>query len=190
MKILLSLSALALLSTLFLISRPLDLSEPVRVVGIDLQSRAEDQGASNATFAGVTVSGDEIVLRTTAARPSAEDPRLILAEDVSARLDLRGGTRIDISARAGKIDQKNNAASLSGDVRVLTSDGYRVEADRIEARFDTLHADTMGPVRGKAPAGRIEAGRLVISSDAESGRAHLLFSNGVKLIYQPLKPKE
>ena len=73
MKILLPLIALGILSTLFLFSDNFDPGEAVPTAAIDLQQRAEDQGATNATFAGVTASGDKVLLVPEKSRPSADN---------------------------------------------------------------------------------------------------------------------
>jgi len=73
MKILLPLAALGLLSTLFLLSRTVDPNQPIPVAEVGLEQRAQKQGASNATFTGVTDEGDLIKLNAEVARPDAKD---------------------------------------------------------------------------------------------------------------------
>lgn len=185
MKIILPLAALGMLSTLFLISDTFDPSEPLPVVGIDLQQRAHDQGATNATFAGVTREGHEVVVQTEKARPAAGDPRRFLAEDVSVRFRLTSGTVVEITSLRGELDQHRNSATLSGDVTMVTTTGYTIATDELVARFDDLYAESPGHIQGAAPAGTLTAGRMVLRGGGESGTAHLLFTDGVKLIYEP-----
>lgn len=190
MKIILPLTALGILSTLFLISDNFDPNEPLPVVGIDLQQRAQDQGATNATFAGVTRARHEVLLQTRKSRPSQQDARVLLAEDVSARLKLASGTQIEITSRAAEVNQLRNTASLSGEVHMVTSTGYTLNTDYLTAQFDTLYAESPGPVTGDAPAGKLAAGGMVLRTEPETGKVHLLFTNGVKLIYQPGNPED
>lgn len=190
MKIILPLAALGILSTLFLLSENFDPAETLPVAGIDLQQRAQDQGATNATFAGVTRSGEEVIVLTKQSRPSSDNSRIFLAEDVSARYSLNSGTAIDISSNHAEMNQQRNTAALSGDVRVVTTTGYRVNTQSLTARFDDLYAESPGPIDGQAPAGELTAGRMVLKNRPETGEPHLLFTNGVKLIYHPQSPEE
>jgi len=190
MKILLPLAALGILSTLFMISDRFDPTNAVPVADIDLQERAQSLGATKATFAGVSADGHKISLRTERARPSAENPRLILARDVTAQLLLSTGVEIDLASLAGEIDQSSNSAILTGDVRIKTSSGYVLTSERLLTAFDTLFAESPGPVAGQAPVGDLTAGRMVLSNRSDSDGPHLVFSNGVKLIYRPQEPGE
>ncbi|WP_397541561.1 LPS export ABC transporter periplasmic protein LptC [Roseovarius salis] len=190
MKIILPLAALGILSTVFLISDKFDPAETVPAAGIDLESRARDQGATNAVFAGVTARGHEVTLRTARSVPSADDPRQFEAEDMTARLKLESGRELEIAARSGEIDQSRDRAVLTGNVTFRTSDGYSVTTDRLLLGFDELYAESPGPVSGTAPAGKLTAQRMVLTSDPDTGNLHLLFTAGVKLIYRPERSGE
>src|SRR6056297_3765960 len=91
MKIILPLLALGLLSTLFLISRNVDPTKSVPVTNIDLEQRADDLGATNPSFAGVTNRGDQVSVRAKQAKPDARDPEHLLAETVVAQMRLISG---------------------------------------------------------------------------------------------------
>lgn len=184
MKILLPLTALGMLSTLFLFSEGFDPGEDLPLTTIDLQQRAQEQGATNATFTGVTQSGDQVLLLTERSRPSAENPRVFMAEDVTAEYRLSSGAEIDITSLRAKMNQTTNTAALSGDVLVKTTSGYTIRTDMLNTDFDRLRVETPGPVAGQAPAGDITAGRMVLEHNAETGTSHLLFTDGVKLVYE------
>lgn len=190
MKILLPMAALAMLSTLFLFSENFDPAETLPLSEIDLQQRARDQGATDATFAGVTRTGDEVVFKTVRAKPSPEDPRRFSAEDVSAQFRLPSGTAIDIRSARAEMNQKDSTASLEGDVRFTTTTGYAVNTNLLIARFDDLYAEAPGEISGQAPAGDLTAGRMILQNDAETGEPHLLFTDGVKLLYRPETEEE
>lgn len=185
MKIILPLAALGLLSTLFLISRNFDPTKSIPIAEIDLEQRAQDQGATNAAFAGVTRGGDEVLLKAEAARPDADDPRLIHAETISAQIKLKSGAVIDVTSDRADMHQSRYSATLEGNVVLETSTGYRMTSDQIDTRFDDLYAETPGPVEGYGPPGELSAGRMVLQGDQAPDSAHLLFTDGVKLIYTP-----
>ena len=70
-------------------------------------------------------------------------------------------------------------------MNIVSTTGYEVNTDRLEARLDVLYAETPGEVTGKGPPGTLEAGRMILTENAETGTAHLRFTDGVKLVYQP-----
>lgn len=185
MKILLPLAALGLLSTLFLLSRTVDPNQPIPVAEVGLEQRAQKQGASNATFTGVTDEGDLIKLNAEVARPDAKDQRRILAEVVDSRLTLTSGSLIDIVSNEAEVHQDDFTIKLIGDVQITTSTGYRMNTEILNSRFDKLYAQTPGPVTGNGPPGDIDAGRMLLAPNEETGDTHLFFTDGVKVIYQP-----
>ncbi len=189
MKIILPLAALGLLSTLFLISRTIDPTQKP-ITEIDLEQRAQEQGATKPTFAGVTSGGDQVGFTAARARPDPRDPERLIADDVQAELRLVRGTIIDITSEHGDMHQSNFTAALNGDVVVETTTGYSVLTDQLNSRFDILYAETPGPVEGYGPPGDITAGKMLLTSDEETGHAELLFTEGVKLIYTPQSSKE
>ncbi len=185
MKIILPLTALGILSTLFLISRHIDPTKSIPIAEIDLEQRAQEQGATNAAFAGVTRGGDEVKIAADTARPNPDDPRLINAEDVTAEMHLVSGSVVTVTSDRGDMHQSDLNASLIGNVNVDTTTGYKMTTERLDARLDVLYAETPGPVSGKGPPGDLTAGRMVLTGDEETGEAHLVFTDGVKLIYTP-----
>lgn len=190
MKIILPLLALGLLSTLFLISRNVDPTKNIPITDIDLEQRADDLGATNPSFAGMTNRGDRVSVHAEQAKPGARDPEHLLAEGVVAKLSLISGTVIDITSDHAEMNQSKFTANLQGDVNVVTTNGYDLKTERLNARLDKLYAETPGPVEGSAPVGTLSAGRMVLDTDQETGAAHLLFTDGVKLLYTPQIPEE
>ena len=190
MKIILPLLALGLLSTLFLISRTVDPTKNIPITSIDLEQRADDLGATNPSFAGVTNRGDQISIRADQAKPDASDPEHLMARTVAAQLRLTSGTVIDITSNRAEMNQGTLTANLEGAVHVVTTNGYDLTTERLNTRLDRLFAETPGPVQGVAPVGTIEAGRMLLKTDDGSGAAHLLFTDGVKLLYTPQSAKE
>ena len=185
MKIILPIAALATLATLFLISERFDPATTLPIAEIDLQQRAEEQGANNATFAGVTDSGDQVVMRTDQARPVTGNERLIDAENVEGEMRLKDGTQITMRAQEGLLNQSRYMAELSGDVAFDTSTGYRMRSEFMIAHLDRLYAESPGPVTGTAPGGDLSAGRMVLQMDSSEAEPYLLFTGGVKLVYRP-----
>ncbi|MFX0546068.1 LPS export ABC transporter periplasmic protein LptC [Roseovarius sp. S1116L3] len=189
-KIILPLVALGLLSTVFLLSQKADIGDTIPYADVDLVRRAQDQGATNPSFAGMAVGGEEISFRAATVRPDPEDRDRVLAENAAASLRLNGGGVVDIAALRGEANQSLMTARLEGEVHVTTTTGYDIQTEAIDTRLDTLFAETPGPVSGTGPPGALNAGRMILTSDPVTGAAHLQFTDGVKLIYNPAKPKD
>lgn len=190
MKIILPLVALGLLSTLFLISRKVDLSDRVPYAQVDLEQRAHDQGVTNPSFSGVATGGEQVSFKADMVRPDPDNADRLLARAPRAEMRLVGGAVIDIRAERGESDQIYATALLEGDVQVVTTTGYDIRTDLLTAAFDTLHAESPGPVTGTGPPGDLSAGRMELVVDAQSDAAHLMFTDGVKLIYRPRQTKD
>ena len=184
-KIILPLSALGLLSTLFLFSRTVDPTLSVPSSQIDLEQRAQDLGATNPRFAGVTQDGDEIHFAAEFARPDRDTPEHLIADGVTAQLRLSAGTVIDITSGQAQMQQGQMTASLMGKVHITTSTGYVITTEQLNSRLDEVYAETPGEVAASGPIGTLTAGRMLLHNNAESEQPELLFTEGVKLIYQP-----
>ncbi|MBC7133074.1 MAG: hypothetical protein H5U16_08210 [Roseovarius sp.] len=185
MKILLPLAALGLLSTLFLIARTVDPTKSVPLSGIDLERRAQEMGLTNPSFAGVTAQGDAVIIAADMARPDAGSTERASANQVRGEIRLAGGAVIALRAGEARLDQRAMTAALLGGVRITSSTGYVIDAGRLDARLDVLHAESAGPVRAEGPIGTIEAGRMILHHNAATDSAEVLFTSGVVLIYQP-----
>ncbi len=185
MKIILPLAALGLLSTLFLLSRTIDPRTSVPVTAIDIEQRAREQGATSPVFAGVTENDDRIEMRAARARPIEGDMQHLLADDVDADIRPPEGGLIRVVADSADVRQKDFTATLLDNVVITTDSGYRMTTEILETRFDTIFAESPVPVRGTGPVGDIDADRMVLISDDDTGDAHLLFTGNVKVIYEP-----
>ena len=190
MKVLLPLVALGLLSTVFLISNTVDPSQSVPTADIDLEKRARELGATSPSFAGVTEAGDEIRFEADIVRPDPAAPERLIADRITVQFLLESGTRVDVIARTGAFDQDALKAELQGDVQMTTSTGYVIDSARLISRLETLHVRSPGTVTATGPLGDLTAGRMLLQNARDGGAAELLFSGGVKLIYEPDTVKE
>ncbi|WP_322867325.1 LPS export ABC transporter periplasmic protein LptC [Aquicoccus sp. G2-2] len=194
LKILLPLLALGLLATLFLFSRSIDPTSTIPFTTIDLTERARDEQVTNPQFAGATTKGDLIAFRAAKARPDPDDASRALATALDARIDLKSGNTITFSADHGSVDQQKDRAELDGNVVIKSSTGYRVTTKKLISGMKEIHAETPGPVNGEGPPGSFTAGRMLLTDHAAEGvpesDVHLLFTDGVKLIYDPSRKKD
>ena len=104
---------------------------------------------------------------------------------MSARIDLLRGAQINITSVIGTVDDIQGVAILEGDVVLTSSTGYRVTTEMLTTSMREIAAESDGPISGNGPPGKLDAGKMTLSSDSQTGDVHLLFTNGVKLIYDP-----
>lgn len=185
LKILLPLASLAILSTLFLLSRSVDPRSAIPFSQSDIADRIEGQQMTGLSLSGASLKGDLIGFTATAARPDPDSPDRLLAENPAAVIDLTGGTRLTLQAKHGTVDDPGDTVMLTGAVRLTSSQGYDLRSDAITARMRDLSVISPGPVQGTGPPGQITAGAMVLDNDPATGQARLLFTKGVRLVYDP-----
>jgi len=188
LKVTLPLIALAILSTLFLVSRAIDPSQPIRFANVDVDVIAREQIIGGPTFSGVTIDGAAITVSAASAKPELGGSKGITAKDLRASIITPGGIEIMITARFGKIDSVSQTAELVDDVVLETSTGYLVQTGRIVASLTVTEIFSAGTITASGPLGQITAGKMVLRQkfDHESKSTYeLVFKDGVKLIYDP-----
>lgn len=182
LKILLPLAALAMLSTLFLLSRP---SEPLQDVPFveALKESTADERVSAPYYAGTTPRGDVLSVTAKSVRPHEDG--LIRADQLEARMRLADGSEITVDAAAADLNDADRQALMQGGVRIESSQGYVLRTEGLLSSLDRVKAESLGPVEGDGPVGRFEAGHLRIAPAGDDDAVQLMFSGGVKLVYQP-----
>ena len=184
-KVVLPLMALAILSTLFLLSRDRTPDATIPFADAEIKERLRDQQITGPFFSGATRDGDSISLAAEEVLTSGGRVGENRAEAISARIDTHGGTRITLLADRGEISLEQDRSTLEGNVAVTTSTGFSLKSDRVNARLDLLDLHSPGPAVGTAPFGTVHAGSMRLSRRADSDSAHLVFTNRVKLVYRP-----
>lgn len=190
LKILLPLAALGLLSTLFLLSKNIDPTTTIPFTTIDLRERAASQQITAPEFAGATEQGDLISFKAVTARPDPEHASRAFAQALDARIVLKSGSVITFKAQEGVVDEGSDRAELIGDVVINSSTGYTVKTDRLISGMRAIHAETPGSITGTGPPGVFSAGKMLISPAKSGEGVQMLFTGGVKLLYEPPEIKE
>jgi lipopolysaccharide export system protein LptC len=180
LKIILPVSALALLSTLFLFSRTPD--PPGTIPYAEISAIADQAGISDPRFAGVTPDGSvvDVTARLVASDPTAPD--LFRITDLAISLTDPAGAQVQVTAAEGTFNGRGRTAELTGLVRLDSSTGYSLETRGIRADLADGVLTTNGALEIRAPQGQLTAGALRITSD---GGQRLMFTGGVRLLYDP-----
>jgi lipopolysaccharide export system protein LptC len=183
LKVLLPLMALGLLSTLFLLSRNIDPMAAIPFADSEIQDRLRDQQVTGPFFSGSTIRGDQISFSAGKMGTASNDGTT--AEDISAQIDLASGSRIVFFADRGVIDLAQDQSTLSGNVLITTSSGYKINSDRLIAAMSALSVESPKEVTATGPIGTLTAGAMRLNAPENAGNAQLVFTDGVKLIYDP-----
>lgn len=189
LKVLLPLTALGLLSTVFLLSRGSSIEATIPFAQGEVSERTRNQQVTAPFFSGVTTSGDQVMFAAAAALPGGPD-RPAEARDLSARLSLASGGRITLAAETGAFALGQDQVQFTGAVRITSTTGYRIETEALTAALSGIDAETPGQVDGHGPLGKFTAGRMQIAAKTAGGPIHLRFNDGVKLVYLPENPEE
>lgn len=185
LKVVLPLTALAILSTLFLVARRIDPEAALPYAEVDVEDLAREPRMTAPTYAGTTEDGSALTLSADEARPASEGSP---AQAAGLRLDLAtpDGGRTELLAADARMDDTAREVVLSGGVALTTSTGYRLETAEIAAKLDRTGLESRAPVRATGPAGEITADGMSLSQDNRTpGDYVLVFKGSVRLVYQP-----
>ena len=186
LKVALPLLALAILSTLFLVSRTIDPSDAIPFAEVDVEDRIREPRLTNPTWAGVTDDGAALTIAAAEARPKAQNGGGASAASLIADLQTPDGGSAKLVAAQGVLDTQANVLVVDGGVTITTSSGYELQTEAMTAALDrtSLTSDTV--VTGVGPVGDLTAGAMELSQTNDGSDTYVLvLKNGVKLLYQP-----
>jgi len=189
LRIVLPLAAVTVLSTLFLFSRDIDPSRALPYAAVDAEDLARDPRITAPRLSGVTEDGTAMTLTARTVRIASGTGDMVEAEGVVAQFEAPDGRRSTFIADRARVERAADRLTLEGNVRMEGDAGYRVEAGTVVAALDRTWVTSPGPVTAEGPAGRLEAGGMLLrATPAEAGEAgghRLLFTDGVRLLYHP-----
>lgn len=190
LKVALPLLALAILSTLFLVSRAVTPTASIPFADGEVQERLANQQVTGPYFSGTSSNGDQIAF--IAERLSTPDGTLgsNKAENVLVQLDMAGGTQIMLEADLAFVDIASDSSELSGGVEIITSTGFELQSELLKIGLSELDVTSPGAVTGQTPGGNIQAGSMRLFVPEGATDAQLIFTNGVKVLYQPKPLKD
>lgn len=187
LRVVLPLLALALLSTMFLISREPEAVSRIPYAEVEAEAMARDPRVVAPQFAGVTEDGT--VLSLTAQSASVDGMGGTggsAAEALRMEWTRPDGLVAEITAPTAGLAE--GRVRLEGGVLVTTSTGWRVETPRVEAATNRAELLAEDGIAADGPLGRLDAGAMRIAPadpDVPDGPAVLDFTGSVRLIYEP-----
>jgi lipopolysaccharide export system protein LptC len=185
-KVLLPLAALGLLSTLFLLSDSVDPESTIPFAEGDVIERIRDQQITEPFFSGVTDKGEEIQFTADSVSPGGTYSPAE-ARNLRALLTLNNGGHINLTSNTGHLSMETEMATFTGNVVITTADGLEVTTDLLSTSIREVAGSAPGEVEGHGPIGEFTAGSMELGPKKVGGPIHVLFTNGVKLLYDPKK---
>ncbi|MFK7745077.1 MAG: hypothetical protein AB8B47_08480 [Roseobacter sp.] len=184
LKVALPLMALALLSTLFLISRAVDPTTTIPFADTEVQERLNNQQITGPFFSGMSSRGDQISFIAETVTTQQGQTGTSTAENVTVDVDLSSGSNVIVHADNALIDIAKDRSEMIGNVEIDTSNGYRLRSDVLEMRMTALDVTAPDGITADTPIGALHAGNMRLFASDNGEDIHLVFTNGVKLLYQ------
>lgn len=184
LKVLLPLMALGLLSTLFLLSRSPDPEARIPFADREIADRLRDQQITAPVYAGTSANGEDFFVTAVKISPPIGD-KPARAVDLEARLEGNRGQVLHMQAARGTFEDGSAYATFEEDVVITSTTGYVIHTQQLIAQLDGSHARSPGKVHGHGPAGQFSAGEMEISPKIDGDGMHIVFKNGVRLVYEP-----
>lgn len=184
LKVILPLAALALLSTLFLLSRGVEMGSTIPFAGPDLVDRTRDQQLTHPVYTGSTKDGGEITVTASVASPAIGD-KPAEARDLRVTITQPDGQTLKMQSNSGTLSEDLDLALFSGAVVLETDAGFKIETEELNASLVGVHAESPVAVQASGPPGTLEAGHMRLFEAPDTKDVHLLFNQGVKLVYDP-----
>jgi lipopolysaccharide export system protein LptC len=186
LKVLLPLVALGMLAALFLIQTEDELGSGVVFSEGDIAALGEGLRVTNPTFSGMTEDDDRFRFQAEEVIPDAAPPTRADITALTGRIDFVDGRAVEVASRTAELDLSRNRLELVGEVRVETSDGYVLRAERLGVDLDTGLLEAGDTVTTEGPPGTITSGTMRIEPPQGAGEdRRFSFGNGVRLVYDP-----
>lgn len=189
LKVAFPLAALALLSTLFLLSRVVDPTEAIPFADTEVRERLLNQQISGPYYSGTSANGDQIAFVAETVTTPNSLSGVSRADDVFLKILVANGSTINVTSRSAMVNVADDVADLTGNVVITTSTGYVVTSELLSARITNLDLRSPDTVFATTPAGDLVAGSMHLTTQGDD-TTQLIFTNGVKLIYLPKQVKD
>lgn len=184
LKIVLPLVALALLSSMFLLSQRIDPGAVLPDAGTDLADRLREPRLTEPVFTGVTAEGAAVTVTAQEMRPRPGSLTEGTARTLTVVVDAPDGRRATLAAPQGHLDSVAQTLTLTGGVTVATDDGYSLAAPDMTGSLPQSELTATGGVTGVSPFGTIRSDRMRMIRDPANPDAHIVdFIGAVRLIY-------
>lgn len=189
-RLVLPLSGLALLSTVFLLARTVDPSRAAALQGLDLSEVTNDPRVGESRFSGVTEDGASLIVASRSTRTAqalgSPDPVVMLLQAPDGMLEFDAEDVLHFTGENGRIDMGERLLVLEGDAVLVTESGFRAQMPRVQSHLDKVEVIGEGGVTGYGPPGDIRSDALRVTAHGSPAEGHILeFVGNVVVVYWP-----
>ncbi|QXT40027.1 hypothetical protein [Gymnodinialimonas ceratoperidinii] len=182
-KVTLPLIALGLLSSIFLLSGTPDPDDALAYADVDVNQIVREQRVTEPRFAGILGEDQEIVLTAAAVSTTGSATDRIQAQTIDGRMELGPTEFMTLQAANGEFDMAAQLATLTDEVVVQSSTGYRILSDTLVMALDMINMRSPTPVHATGPGLDLTADTMELVGP--EGEAILRFNGSVRVLYEP-----
>lgn len=185
LKVLMPLAALALLATLFLFGRRVSPEDAIPYASGTIGEKAKEPRLTDAVYAGMTTDGAALTIKAVEALPGvAGSSNAGFATDLTALLEMPGGSTAAMTSGTARLDQVAQQALLNTGVVLTSSTGYVIKTDGMSLGLNQTDVTSLAPITGAGPLGTISAQTMHLGRDALGGYV-MDFTGDVRVVYTP-----
>ena len=141
-----------------------------------VESAPERMRVETARYVGADNKGQKFEITANRAIQQSSEVPIVDIEGMYAQLGLANGPLM-IAANRGRYDLDTQQMAVSGPVRVVGPDGYRLETRDVMVDLKQRHLASAGPVSGQMRLGQFQAGQL----RADLGERKVVLDGGARL---------
>ena len=182
-KITLPLLAVALLSSIFLLSSTPDPDAALPYAEVDVDQITRQQVVSQPRFAGTLDNGQEIVLTADTVSSDIDQTEQFEAQVIDGRLDLSLTEFMTVQAASARFDMAAQMATLTEDVVLQSSLGYRLQSETLVMALDVINMRSPTPIHVTGPGIDVTADTMEMAGP--DGATILRFNGSVRVLYDP-----
>ena len=183
LKTLLPIAALGLLSTIFLFSGKVDVTQSLPYAERNIAEIIREQRITQPYFTGIASNGTEIALSAAYASPQVENAHILEITDLSVVLRSTSDRMVQVTAGRGALDSARQTAQISTDVHIAALPDFWVTTEALDMNFNQGFISAKGGFQGVTALGVITAREMHLQMTADDQQ--IVFLNDVRLVYSP-----
>jgi lipopolysaccharide export system protein LptC len=183
LKTLLPIVALGLLSTIFLFSGKVDVTQSFPYAEHNIAEIIREQRITQPYFTGIASNGTEIALSAAYASPQVENAHILEITDLSVVLRSTSDRMVQVTAGRGALDSARQTAQISTDVHIAALPDFWVITEALDMNFNQGFISAKGGFQGVTALGAITAREMHLQMTADDQQ--IVFLNDVRLVYSP-----
>ena len=183
LKTLLPIVALGLLSTIFLFSGKVDVTQSLPYAEHNIAEIIREQRITQPYFTGIASNGTEIALSAAYASPQVENAHILEITDLSVVLRSTSDRMVQVTAGRRALDSARQTAQISTDVHIAALPDFWVTTEALDMNFNQGFISAKGGFQGVTALGAITAEEMHLQMTADDQQ--IVFLNDVRLVYSP-----